>query len=244
MLEAGDSNWIQPMDRFAILNDPAWNALNSDHRDLGQLSGFAARYRRELSPLGGLGRYTPEAFGELAALVPEGDAVGLVSTADYGLPQDWELMQTVMVEQMVCLDPPGAPPLQPVQLTEADVPQMVELARATEPGPFRAGTIGMGRYFGFKTEDGRLMSMAGERMRLDGLTEVSGVCTWPEFRGKGLAKALVAAVSAMIAAEGRVPFLHVKTENAGAIALYDGLGFRVRSRLAFKVMRPRRGEGS
>ncbi len=120
---------------------------------------------------------------------------------------------------------------------------MVALATATEPGPFRAGTIGMGRYFGLKTDDGRLMAMAGERMRLDGFVEVSAVCTWPEFRGRGLAKTLVSAVAAMIAAEGSVPFLHVKTENEGAIALYEKLGFRKRARLVFKVMKPLRWRG-
>ena len=112
------------------------------------------------------------------------------------------------------------------------------MATATEPGPFRAGTLGMGRYFGLRADDGRLMAMTGERMRLGQLTEVSAVCTWPEFRGRGLAKALVAHVSALIAGEGRVPFLHVKTENAAAIALYEKLGFVVRRELTFTVVRP------
>ena len=130
------------------------------------------------------------------------------------------------------------PSVEPVRLTTRDAPEMLELATATEPGPFRAGTIGMGRYFGLRAEDGRLMAMTGERMRLDRLTEVSAVCTWPEFRGRGLAKALVSYVAGLIVAEGRVPFLHVKTENAAAISLYERLGFSARQQLDFTVVRP------
>lgn len=228
------------MDRFAQLDDPAWNALTTGHRQLAQRAGSAARYRAALSPIGGLETYTAAAFDDLVALVPEGDAVGLVSRTAYELPANWTLLQAIEVEQMVCLEPPAAPGQEPLRLTEADVPDMVALATATEPGPFRAGTIGMGRYFGLKTDDGRLMAMAGERMRLDGFVEVSAVCTWTEFRGRGLAKTLVSAVAAMIAAEGSMPFLHVKAENEGAIALYEKLGFRKRARLVFKVMRPLR----
>lgn len=135
--------------------------------------------------------------------------------------------------------PTATPDAVPVQLTAADAEEALELATATEPGPFRAGTVGMGRYFGLRAEDGRLMAMTGERMRLGNLTEVSAVCTWPEFRGRGLAKALVSHVSALIAAEGRVPFLHVKTENTPAIALYEKLGFAVRKQVTFTVVRPR-----
>jgi len=225
------------MDRLAELDNPAWHALTTAHRGLGETSGRAARYRRDLSPLAGLSDYSVEAFADMATLVPAGDVVGIVAAADYAVPQDWELLQTIMVEQMVCLDPPTVPEAVVARLAEADVPQMVDLATATEPGPFRPGTIGMGRYFGLKTDDGRLMSMAGERMRLDELSEISAVCTWPEYRGQGLAKTLVASLCALLAVEGRVPFLHVKVENAGAIALYEKLGFRIRNRLAFKVMR-------
>ncbi|MBN9308687.1 GNAT family N-acetyltransferase, partial [Devosia sp.] len=85
--------------------------------------------------------------------------------------------------------------------------------------------------------DGRLMAMAGERMRMDGLTEVSAVCTWPEFRGRGLAATLVSFVAAQIAREGRTPFLHVKQENAGAKSIYERLGFRICRQIIFRLVK-------
>jgi len=227
------------MTDLSVLDDPAWHALTTDHAGLGQRNGAAARYRTELSPIGGLARYDTEAFAELRPLVGPEEAVGLVSAQQFELPADWELLQAVPVFQMVCETPSAMPGLAPVRLSAADAEEALDLATATEPGPFRAGTLGMGRYFGLRAENGRLMAMTGERMRLGNLTEVSAVCTWPEFRGRGLAKALVAYVSDLIAAEGRVPFLHVKTENVGAIALYEKLGFAVRKQITFTVVRPR-----
>jgi predicted GNAT family acetyltransferase len=226
------------MTDYSVLDDPAWHALTTDHAALGQRNGAAARYRAELSPIGGLARYDAEAFAQLRPLVAPEEAVGLVSATTYRVPAGWELLQAVPVFQMVCELQPAVPEVTPVSLTAADADEALALATATEPGPFRAGTLGMGRYFGLRADDGRLMAMTGERMRLGNLTEVSAVCTWPEFRGRGLAKALVSHVSGLIAAEGRVPFLHVKTENAGAIALYEKLGFAVRKQLTFTVVRP------
>jgi GNAT superfamily N-acetyltransferase len=227
------------MTDFSVLDDPVWNALATDHAALGQRSGRAARYRAEMSPLAGLQGYDEVAFADLRPLIEPEGGVGLVSATKYSVPADWELLDVVPVFQMICEAPPVVADVQPVRLTVADAEEMLELATATEPGPFRIGTIGMGRYFGLRAEDGRLMAMTGERMRLGGLTEVSAVCTWPEFRGRGLARALVSHVSGLIAAEGRVPFLHVKTENVAAITLYERLGFSVRTQLDFTVVRPR-----
>lgn len=222
------------------LDNPAWFTLTGGHAGMAERVGLAARYPAPVSPIAALGSFAPEAFDDLWAIVPEGDMVGLMTRCPYDVPVGWELAQTIPVVQMICEDLPAAPEVELVRLTEADVPEMVALATATEPGPFRAGTINMGCYFGLRADDGRLMAMTGERMRPPGFVEVSAVCTWPEYRGQGLAKTLVSAVSVMIASEGARPFLHVKTENAGAIALYEKLGFRKRAELVFKVLKPAR----
>jgi hypothetical protein len=95
----------------------------------------------------------------------------------------------------------------------------------------------MGRFIGVK-QGGRLVAMAGERLRPEGHTEVSGVCTHPEYRGKGYARGLMRIVAARILARGETPFLHSYAHNAGAIALYESLGFRVRSGIVLTVLVP------
>jgi predicted GNAT family acetyltransferase len=86
----------------------------------------------------------------------------------------------------------------------------------------------MGTFIGVR-EQGQLAAMAGERFRMPGFTEVSGVCTHPGHRGRGLAKRLSAAVAASIQARGDQPFLHAWKTNTAAIALYESLGFVLRA---------------
>jgi predicted GNAT family acetyltransferase len=84
--------------------------------------------------------------------------------------------------------------------------------------------------------EGRLIAMAGERMRMQGYCEVSGVCTHPDFQGRGLAGALMSIVAGRIIERGETPFLHSYAYNASAIALYESLGFRIRAEIGLTVL--------
>jgi len=123
-----------------------------------------------------------------------------------------------------------------LRLTDEDAPEMLELATLTEPGPFLARTNTMGTFIGIRI-GGRLAAMAGERMRFPGYTEVSGVCTHPEYRGRGLARCLSAAVVAGIEARGDQAFLHAWKTNHSAISLYETLGFKLRTEVNVAVLR-------
>jgi predicted GNAT family acetyltransferase len=226
---------------FEDLDHPIWAALTTRHAALARTSGLARRYASDVSPLAGLSAPTTAAFADLAALVGPEEHVGLMTPEPLQVPGDWQVSRSRPIEQMICTELTVYTGLArpsfstPVALGAADVPEMLALAAATEPGPFLPETIRMGRYFGTRSGDGRLIAMAGERLKLNGFTEISAVCTHPDFRGQGHARALVEFLVAETLAEGNVPFLHVKEEN-GARFLYEKTGFRVRRTMQLTVI--------
>jgi len=121
------------------------------------------------------------------------------------------------------------------QLTENDVPAMIELTGLVYPAYFRPATAKLGAYFGIKRQD-RLCAMAGIRMAMEGLQEVSAVCTHPEFQGQGLAKRLVLHLVDFIQGTGDTPFLHTEADNVRARTMYEKLGFHLRAEIDVTVV--------
>jgi len=117
-----------------------------------------------------------------------------------------------------------------VTLGAADVPAMVALVELTKPGPFALRTHELGTFLGIRV-GGELVAMTGERMKPGKFVEMTAVCVHPDYRGRGYAQALLAAVARRIEARGEIPFLHVFSNNTSAIALYQRQGMRIRRRL-------------
>jgi GNAT superfamily N-acetyltransferase len=221
---------------LSLLDNAIWHSLTTEHRSLGRVNGRAGRYDSDISPFAALVTPTASAFGDLSALVAPGEGFGMCTAELIEAPSDWQVMRTRPLEQMVCMtDEHALTALSPLALGEADLPEMLALTAATEPGPFLPGTIRMGRYFGIRSETGQLIAMAGERLKPPGFIEISAVCTHPDFRGRGHAKGLLRFLMALIFAEGKIPFLHVKAENE-ALALYRSLGFEVRRTMQLTVI--------
>jgi predicted GNAT family acetyltransferase len=86
--------------------------------------------------------------------------------------------------------------------------------------------------------DGRLIAMAGERMKLPGYTEVSAVCTDPNHRGKGYAALLSRTVATQILNRGQTPMLHAYANNTTAVRLYEELGFELRTHVNVTLLAP------
>jgi ribosomal protein S18 acetylase RimI-like enzyme len=217
------------------LDNPIWSALTTEHRLLARSHGLARRYPPDVSPLAALLHPTNDAFADLQRLVSPGEQVALFTASPLDVPGNWQVSRSRWIDQMICEASLAPPPVAPLPLGATDVPEMLELTAATEPGPFSAQTIQMGNYFGIRASDGRLVAMAGERLQSTGFAEISAVCTLPEFRGRGYARDLTTFLAAQILAAGKTPFLHVKSEN-GAKVVYQKIGFRLRADICLTVI--------
>jgi len=121
-------------------------------------------------------------------------------------------------------------------LSEIHVEQMVQLAKLTRPGPFGIRTIDFGSYFGIFDNE-KLVAMTGQRLHVEHYTEISAVCTHPDYTGKGYAYTLLQHQLQLILQQDQQPFLHVREDNQRAIALYQRLGFTISRTMNFYFMR-------
>ena len=217
------------------LDNPIWSALTTEHQHLARSHGLARRYQPDVSPFAAFLHPTKDAFADLQRLVTPGEHVAFFTASPFDVPGGWQVDRSRWIDQMICDTSLAAPPLAPLPLGTTDVPEMLELTAATDPGPFLPQTIQMGSYFGIRAGDGRLVAMAGERLQSTAFSEISAVCTLPEFRGRGYARGLVTFLAAQILATGKTPFLHVKSEN-GAKVVYQKIGFRIRAEIWLTVI--------
>lgn len=220
-----------------VLANPVWHALVGPHATYAEGEGGARRYRPDISPFSALAdENDPAAWVDLARLVgPGGTAV--LTGRHLPLPPGWDRVEGGAGVQLVAEDLPEPSGAALVPLGPDDVPEMLGLVARTRPGPFLPATVELGGYLGYRDEQGRLVAMAGRRLNPPGHVEISAVCTDSAYRGRGLASRLVLAVAAGIRAEGQVPFLHAAASNTNAVRLYESLGFRLRRRPVFEVVR-------
>jgi ribosomal protein S18 acetylase RimI-like enzyme len=216
-----------------VLENPVWAALTGPQACFAEAAGDAARFTSEVSPFAGVADLDdPAAWRDLASLTSEALLTGPAITTQPG----WEMVGALAGVQMAGRAMTGLADADAVVLTETDVPEILDLVSRAQPGPFSKRTIELGRYLGIR-EDGRLVAMAGERLRLPGWTEVSAVCTDPAYQGRGLGARLTLAVAAGILERGDLPFLHAAETNERAIRLYERLGFEVDHEVVFAQFR-------
>ena len=220
------------------LDRPVWNALNMRQAAVSRGDERARRYDPEIGCFGACAGSDPESIASLLRLNPEGGGLTLMETPDFILPPHVPVASADACHQMVLHQvlPHRSPTkVDAVPMTDADAADMLALATLTKPGPFFARTHQLGGFIGVRQE-GRLIAMAGERIKPPGFAEVSGVCTHPDFRGRGLAGTLIRIVATNILERGETPYLHVYAHRQKAIALYRSIGFEIRSPITMTVL--------
>jgi len=224
-----------PSPAEALLDNVVWHALG------GPQSRFAARpddvsadgaraalrFDPEVAVFAAVERVDAAAWAALARLVGPGGLCALFRDEVPAPPAGWEEHFRGPCLQLVADALPERPAFDWTELGPADAEEMLALAQLTEPGPFFARTGELGRFVGVR-RDGRLVAMAGERLRVPGFVEVSAVCTHPDVRGEGLGGALTLEIAHGIRERGDEAFLHVLRTNEAALRLYGKRGLRVR----------------
>lgn len=209
-----------------LLDNIVWHTLTGPHAHFAVGTDVARRYARGFSPIVGFRDGERPDFAALARYCEPGEHFycdGWSGQPPAGWSVDAESTMFKMVWEHATPPADELPDAVPLRAEHASA--ALELAQLTRPGPFGPRTIELGDYFGW-FDGGRLVAMAGERMFAGRLREVSGVCTHPDFQGRGLARKLMAKLIARQVTRGETPFLHVMRENAAAHALYERMGFR------------------
>ncbi|OIQ66424.1 mycothiol acetyltransferase [mine drainage metagenome] len=220
-----------------ILDNPAWNALISGNQHLSFVNDQVGYFDKEVSPFAAFRQNTEDNFRFLHQILPHNGPVLFVSPIEIKIPPVWKVLRVITGFQMV-YENRGALPeatIDMANLNDEHVPQMLSLTQLTNPGPFASRTIEFGHYKGVFDDD-RLVAMAGQRLHPFNYTEVSAVCTHPDYTGKGYARQLLMAQLKRMTAASNIPFLHVRDDNERAIKVYEDIGFNTRSNVYFYLM--------
>jgi ribosomal protein S18 acetylase RimI-like enzyme len=214
-----------------LLDRPIWSALTTSQKHLAEGGPRAMRYPVDMTPFADMVDMSAASFAALGDLLPDSQVAALFTPEPVIVPDGFKVVLAETGEQMI--GSPADSPLREVEIVtlgKADVPAMLALTALTKPGPFAARTHELGTFLGIRA-GGELVAMTGERMKPGNFTEMTAVCVHPDHRGRGYAQALLSAVARQIEARGEIPFLHVFSSNASAIALYQRQGMRIRRRL-------------
>ena len=210
-----------------LLAEPVWNALETEHAHFRIGGKQARRYLTDVVPFAAVSDYTDQSMQELEKLLAPGEHIYLFG-AQPPATNRLAVGTPLHTHQMIW------PKNQPIEasgekfkilpMTSKDDGDLVALTALAFPGFFRERTHQMGSYYGIRL-DGELVAMAGERLVLPGMREISAVVTRPDHTGKGYGRALMNTLLREHASAGVTSFLHVGVQNTRAVALYQRMGF-------------------
>jgi ribosomal protein S18 acetylase RimI-like enzyme len=209
------------------LDNPVWHSLRGALLRHGISQGDTVCFPQDVAPFVAVPR--EDCVPDLDALLsldmsPRPAFLGVCPSQ---LPRGWRYSGRVRVLQML----PG-PTLAEnedfgMELQPHRRDAMLALATMAFPDFFRARTPDLGIYLGVVQQQ-HLLAMAGERLAVDRYQEISGVCTHPEFLGRGYAGRLTRSLLRRHRHRGMQSFLHVTESNTPARTLYERMGFQTR----------------
>ncbi|GAB4024798.1 GNAT family N-acetyltransferase [Spirosoma koreense] len=220
------------------LDNPVWSALTSGNQQFALGNQLAKYYNPQIALFVAVAEHTRAHFEALWDTIPHDQTVALFTNEQQLDPSPWVIVNRVDGYQMLFEGATPEPQPELVPLTEADIPQMLALTQLSPPGPFLARTIDLGGYEGIFVED-RLVAMAGRRFDSGTHVEISAVCTHPDHTGKGYARRLIDSQLWQLRAAGKIPYLHVRTDNSRAHGIYERMGFVTRSKMIIYILRKR-----
>lgn len=222
------------INEYKLLDNPVWHSLQTVHQHFAAGTEMIKRYPAEVLRIAGCENPATADLHDIEPWVQPCEKVFMVGDIP-SIPKNWTNYINIDCLQMVCPKPKPISPKHPASiqlLTDEDHEEMIALINLVQPGFFFRNTYQLGSYFGIR-QDGKLVAVAGERLKMTGLTEVSAVVTHPDYTGRGFARQLVAHIAAKNFAEGNTPFLHLLTTNERAQKVYELVGFEQRRVIPF-----------
>ncbi len=225
---------------ISLLDNPVWEALSSKQSHFNTGNEILKYFPADIAPFIAIQRWDEKWLKILSDQIPSQRSFSILTAQKPVLPPSLEISFTTPLYQMYCplLKPVADPGIIIHRLTDDDIPKMLELTAITKPGPFYKRTIDFGNYIGI-FDNGKLVAMAGDRLSINGYTEISAICTHPDHLGKRYASYLITHACERIIQDGNTPFLHVRTDNLRAIEVYKKMGFTIRADIYFAIFRKR-----
>jgi len=222
------------------LDNPVWWALQSadNHFNIG--NDVVKYFSADISPFVGIENWDEKHQQELLHYLPADRSFAVMVAESFMLIDALETVFSTTLFQMVfdsIKTEYSSEAFQSIQpLGDEHITEMLALTALTKPGPFYENTNAFGNYIGI-FQDQQLVSLAGERLHLNGYSEISAVCTHPSYTGRGYGSLLVTYLANTIVEKGNTPFLHVRKDNVGAIKVYEKVGFVVRTEMNFAIFK-------
>ena len=218
------------------LDNLVWHCLDETHRDLALDYGSLKCYHPDFCPFGGFigdADLSSQLMDHVKVAGPF-FVIGHKPQFSSGVNFKGELLCVQMILENP-IDRPVQEEIIPLNGQYED--ELFAFMQRFYPSFFKRKTILLGDYFGIFKEN-ELIAVTGERMQMDGYTEVSAVVTHTDHLGKGYAKQLVTHTANNIFRKNKIPFLHTNADSAKNIELYEKLGFKIRREMSLWRFEP------